>query len=254
MKRFSKADEKFHKQALDLIHSDRPLKHSEKLFIIENFQEASTGRSSADGAFFTPLDLVDDFCLEIYEGRKIIDLCAGIGNLSFGVFHNGYTKEITCVEVNYSYVEVGKRILPEANWLIGDITDESFVRGLGNDFKQIISNPPFGKIKSAKGDDVSWTGFNNSEFEYKAILVGSILAEVGSFILPQESCPYRYSGNTIMEFKKSKKLEKFEEETGIDMNFNAGIDTCAHQEKWKHKSVIVEIISVDYEEFRKKNK
>jgi len=46
-------------------------------------------------------------------------------------------------------VEVGKKIMPEANWIIGSIFD------LPNDriYDVAISNPPFGNIKTGRDID-----------------------------------------------------------------------------------------------------
>ncbi|TDD34616.1 hypothetical protein E1286_40665 [Nonomuraea terrae] len=47
-----------------------------------------------------------------------------------------------CVESNELYVEVGRRVLPEATWIVGDVFDVSSM-GLGM-FDCAISKPPSG--------------------------------------------------------------------------------------------------------------
>ena len=80
----------------------------------------------------------------------MIDLCAGIGILSFSYFHgiyHGVNPEITCVEINPDFVAIGKKLLPEANWICGDITDPDFIASLGS-FDFAYGNHPFCRIKS----------------------------------------------------------------------------------------------------------
>lgn len=60
-----------------------------------------------------PLDLASDFAIDVGTGR-VIDLCAGIGVLSYFVKErskwNSQPTEIICVERNHRYVEIGKNL------------------------------------------------------------------------------------------------------------------------------------------------
>ncbi|WP_185273877.1 class I SAM-dependent methyltransferase [Chryseobacterium indologenes] len=240
--KLSKEKIKLHNQAEEYLKKD-VLTFDEKLFILENWNEAATNINSSAGAFFTPIDLAKDFSLVIYEKANIVDLCAGIGMLSFFAYHHRNCK-VTCIELNPDYVRVGKKILPEANWINDSIT-EVLHYDLPK-FKQAISNPPFGKIKTGLiGDfDLKYKG---SEFEYITIGIASKIAEEGSFILPQQSTPFKYSGErNYSEVQPSKKLSKFFKETGFEMNLPIGIDTSVYLDTWNGVSPMCEVVDIDF--------
>ncbi len=51
------------------------------------------------------------------EGRRVVDIGAGIGRLAYGVLcaNRWSTRvQVTAVEINSDYVQVGQRLLPEA--------------------------------------------------------------------------------------------------------------------------------------------
>ena len=110
---------------------------------------------------------------------KIIDICAGIGILSFCKFHFQHHEPerlpaITCVEINPDYVRVGRKLLPEAEWICADIFD--VWQDLPRDFTTAIANPPFGNIRHA-GKAPRYSG---PEFEYKIIDIAGHLATYGA--------------------------------------------------------------------------
>lgn len=95
----------------------------------------------------------------------------------------------------------------------------------------------------------SYKGVN---FEYKVVEVASKVAKEGLFILPQNSTPFKYSGNRIYATTSSQKLEAFVEATGITFEFNCGIDTSAWQNQWRSVSPVCEIVTVDFTELHTK--
>ncbi len=240
MAKLTKQEIDKHKKVMDLIKSDKPLTFDQKWFILENYHEGATNINSLSGAFFTPVYLARDFALEIF-GSTVVDLCAGIGGLSFFAVNkydpNECPKEIVCVELNHDYIEVGKRVVPEATWIHSDVLayKPEII------FEQSISNPPFGKIKTSDQESLKYKG---SEFEYKVIEKASTISKYGSFILPQGSSGFKYSGTNYYERCEMQKYKKFNKETSIEILPGIGIDTSIYKDEWKGVSVITEIGNV----------
>lgn len=237
MSKISKDAAKRHKQALDLVHSDRHLTLDDRFFILENFHEGATNINGLAGAFFTPEGLARDFAIEVCNGKSLIDLCAGIGRLSFAC--RDRAKRIVCVEQNPDYAAVGMRVMPEAEWIVGDV----FTIGDIGHFKWAISNPPFGAIKTSSAFDGVYSG---ARFEYKLIELASRIADNGAFIIPQSSAPFRYSGRQSFKEEMDKECAKFVNQTGIVMGNNCGIDTALYKDEWKGVSPVCEIVVCEF--------
>lgn len=243
MAKLTKPQIKAHKEAEALIECGRRLTDDEKEFVLDNWQEAATHINSAVGAFFTPRALAADFAIEVNgsscEAGPCIDLCAGIGSLSYQVEHR--FSRMVCVEVNPDYARIGRRILPDAEWLVCSVFEPRVVQ-LGR-FSWAISNPPFGRIKA---DDYRGK-YSGTEFEYRVIEVASRIADFGAFILPQMSAPFRYSGQQSYREDESDKARKFREQTGIIMEPNCGIDTSIHRDQWRGVAPVCEIVVCEFE-------
>lgn len=240
--KLSKEKIKLHNQAEEYLKKD-VLTFDEKLFVLENWNEAATNINSSAGAFFTPVDLAKDFSLVIYEKANIVDLCAGIGMLSFFAYHYRNCK-VTCIELNPDYVRVGKKVLPEASWINDSITEVQKYNL--PKFQQAISNPPFGKIKTGLIGDLDLK-YKGSEFEYLTIDIASKIAKEGSFILPQQSTPFKYSGErNYKEVQPNSKLSKFMKETGFEMVLPIGIDTSVYLNDWNGVSPMCEVVDIDF--------
>lgn len=236
--KLTKPQIKAHQEVMALVDCGRPLKDFEKEFILDNFHEGATNINSVAGAFFTPRGLARDFALEV-NGGDVIDLCAGIGSLSYAVEQK--SDSLTCVEINPEYLKIGQRIVPEARWISASVFSEE-VANLGL-FDWAISNPPFGAVKE-DGFSGKYTG---SQFEFKVVELASRLAHFGAFILPQMSTPFRYSGQQCYREDVADKLKKFLEQTGISMEFNCGIDTAIFKDEWKGVSPICEIVICEFD-------
>jgi hypothetical protein len=237
--KLSKQQSKLHQQAMDLVHSDRRLTWDERKFILDNYVEAQGQLNSLAGAFFTPFGLANDFAIEVgggvLEGAGIVDLCAGIGALSFACQDKG--ADITCVEFCPAYVTVGRRVMPDAHWVESDV----FLADYGR-YAFAISNPPFGAIKGN-----SFAGkYTGGQFEYKVIELASRIADYGVFILPHMSAPFRYSGERNYREAEDDKARKFREQTGIVMEPNCGIDTAMYCSEWRSVSPVCEIVVCDF--------
>ncbi|MGV9268148.1 hypothetical protein ACWDRR_26185 [Kitasatospora sp. NPDC003701] len=191
MSKLPKDIAKLHQQAQGLVDLDRPLTHREREFVLDHWQESSTASNSLDGAFFTPPGLAAAFTIETTgpEVQRVLDLCAGIGRLAWSCMNDlaAPDREMVCVERNPLYVEVGRKVLPEARWICADIFD--LPSDLGR-FDMVISNPPYGFVERS-GDG---PGVRSRRFEYHALAVAAELAECGVFLIPQESAPFRFSG------------------------------------------------------------
>ncbi|MDQ1855728.1 hypothetical protein [Chryseobacterium sp. WLY505] len=240
--KLSKEKIKLHNQAEEYLKKD-VLTFDEKLFVLENWNEAATNINSSAGAFFTPVGLAKDFSLTIYENSNVVDLCAGIGILSFFAYHYRNCK-VTCIELNPQYVTVGKKILPEATWINGSITDfDNYNLPM---FDQSFSNPPFGKIKTGLRRDLD-INYKGNEFEYITINIAAKISNSGSFILPQMSTLFKYSGQRFYnEVEPSLKLQKFIKETKFKMELAIGIDTSYYLEDWKGVKPLCEIVHIEF--------
>ena len=237
MAKLTKAETKRHNQIQELLHSDRPLTYDEKIFIIENFHEGSNTNNAELGAFFTPLSLAWDFAIDACSHGSVVDLCAGIGGLSFCVFHRHKPREMLCIELNRSYYELGKRILPEATWIHGD----ALTTPVDKFYDMAISNPPFGKIKTS---DYTLKKYTGAEFEYKIMERAMEIAECGCFLIPQMSANFKYSKNRYFEWVQSAKCKKFLDQTGFDMHPGCGVDTGYYLEDWNGVKPLCEIVEL----------
>jgi predicted RNA methylase len=232
MGRISKVVQKKHKEAMDLVYSDKKLSAEDRFFVFEHYHEGASNLNGLAGAFFTPYGLAKELAIEV-QGKRIIDLCAGIGMLGF-VVTNGRQEylDLTCIEINTEYCEVGKRLVPWAKWYCKDVTE---INALNNKFDVAISNPPFGNLNG------------KSMFELEVVRIASTVAKTGVFLLPQESTPFRFSGQQNYEEKVTDKVQKWMDDTKIELDFNCGIDTSSYKNEWKGVKPTVEIICAEFE-------
>lgn len=232
---------KLHKDAVALARAGRRLTLDERDFVLANFHEGAEHMNGLAGAFFTPPGLARDFSIEVPETGRVLDLCAGIGALSFECEREG--REIVCVELNPAYVEVGRAVLPSATWVNADAFDLAAYADLGP-FDIVIANPPFGTVpvERFKG---KYTG---GLFEFRLIELASWIAKRGVFVLPQMSTPFRYSGQPTYREEEADRCRTFREQTGIVMEMNCGIDTSTYRAEWKGVSPVCEIVICDFTE------
>lgn len=245
MAKLTKAEAKAHNAACELLTKDR-LTENDKEFVYRNWHEGATHVNSSAGAFFTPFDMAFDVAIDVY-GAHIIDLCAGIGVLSYAVYCRSQWDEkrarITCIERNPDYVAVGKKLLPEATWICADVFDVLDM-GLGR-FEGAVSNPPFGAVQR---DGRSSPGYTGATFEYHVIDIASRLAKYGTFIVPQMSAGFKYSGARNYTRDTEGKAVEFQEKTGLHMDVGCGVDTEFYRKDWKGVSPLCEIVCVDFTE------
>lgn len=253
MAKLTKAQRKAHAEAEAILTKDR-LSDDEKQFVFENWHEGAEHINGAMGAFFTPYDLAADFGIDAQcSNGRMIDLCAGIGILSYFPHYRGQwgndTPEIACIEANPRYVEVGKKLLPEGRWICADVFDwRSWWRDEldGAMFDVAISNPPFGTVKR-QGTGPRYRG---REFEFHVMDIASEIADRGVFIVPQQSAPFRYSGSQEFRRLETGRGIEFEQATGLYLDIGCGIDTAYYRDAWKDTSVLCEVVTVDFTEAR----
>lgn len=243
MAKLSKAKFKLHQQAEDIL-TKPTLTTEDKWFVLENWDPSAKHINSADGAFFTPLELANSFACMLGHPGSIIDLCAGIGALSYActpVYDTPH--RMVCVEKNPDYVRVGRKIVPHAEWIEGDVfdvLDMGLHTGAAGRFDAAIGNPPFGKI--AKGGK-SAPGVA-ADFEFHVVAIGMAMADYGQFILPQMSAGFTYSGRTRYERAKDGKAFAFQQKHGFHFDC-VSIDTDFARSLWKGTAPATEVVSVE---------
>lgn len=241
MSKLTKPQIKAHRRAIEILAQD-VLSEDDAEFVIDNWMESAEHINSAAGAFFTPLELARNFAIEVGGGR-VIDLCAGIGALSYAVAEHNNRRgvELVCIEINPAYVEVGRKLVPSATWIVGDALT-AHEMGLGR-FDFAISNPPFGGIPR----ECSAPRYRGKHFEYHVIDVASQMARSGAFIVPQMSAGFRYSGEPCFTREVEGRARDFEKLTGLELHSSCGIDCSFARDLWRGVAPKVEIVCIDFE-------
>lgn len=224
----SRRAQKKHEITVKLLASKTKFTHAETVQVFQDYQEGATNLNSLAGAFFTPYDLARDFAIEV-TGNSIIDLCAGIGCLSYACTNSDIKNKLTCIELNPEYVAIGKKLVPWANWHCRDVTE---IKELDTKSKYdvAIANPPFGNIGG------------HSMFDLEVVRIASKIAKHGVFILPQMSTPFRYSGCRDYSEEITDKLARWMGKNNIEFEMNCGIDCNQYIDSWKSVKPIVEIV------------
>jgi len=238
MAKLSKPQARAHLEAEKILKKDR-LSLDERIFVLENWREDAAHLTGMAGAFFTPPDMARTFAVEVPDRcDSLIDICAGIGGLSFwATLDYREVGRVVCIELNPAYAEIGRKIVPEAQWIVGDALTMD-LSALGH-FSVAISNPPFGRPATRAA------GVRHN-FEFAVIERASRLADLGVFIVPQTSAPFEYSGHQNFRSRPSESYEKFRRETGIALSPNCGIDTALWRNEWHGAAPTVEIVIADF--------
>ncbi len=238
MAKLTKAQFQLHLDAEALLGKDK-LSVEDREFVLEHWDPSAAHVNSAAGAFFTPLELATSFACMLGHPGSIIDLCAGIGALSYACTPiYGEPPRMVCVEKNPDYVRAGRKIVPHATWIEGDVFD-LLEMDLGR-FDAVISNPPFGRVakgaKSAPGV--------RGDFEFHVVALGMTVAEHGQFILPQLSAGFTYSGKS--HYRRATEGKAFDFQAKHGFHFKAcSIDTEFARDAWKGTAPATEVVSVE---------
>jgi len=207
--KISRADSKLHDQAMDLIHSDKTLTQDEIEFCLENFNPMATHDVGKGGIFFTPIEMARSFAQVVAPNGRIIDLCAGIGLLSWALLENDrfsprQITEIVAVEIDNEFAEIGKRLLPEVTWICGSIFDQELVSSLGR-FDYAIGNPPYGNIPNKKEAD--WMSFKGPAQFMAAEIAFRVSANGCMFIVPEGDTEYDLKRNRPRKNANADRLK-----------------------------------------------
>lgn len=185
MGKITRIESKAHDDALALLSMTRALTHDEREFVFRNYNPMATNNVGKAAIFFTPFDLASDMMLYLdgIKGR-LLDAFAGIGVLGYQAWirYQRELHELVCVEINPEFVEVGKKVLPEATWVWGDMFDLNLVAGLGL-FNQAVSNPPYGSVATTQ--ETSWLKYKGPA-QLKAAEIFLRITDAGAtMILPR---------------------------------------------------------------------
>jgi hypothetical protein len=171
----------------------------------------------------------------------VVDACAGIGALSYANFVSDEQKtRYVCIEANPDFVRVGKRILPEAEWICGDAFSQKTWEKIGK-VDEVISNPPF--IRNIKSDfkPPLISGKNSI---YLMAEIAMRYAKRAIFIVDQASCPFKMSGVSFLTPQKDcRNYDIFNERTGISFE-PTSFDTSVYLKEWVGVQVQVEVVTV----------
>jgi hypothetical protein len=148
--KLTKPESKAHEEALKIAAQDR-LSEDEKEFVLKFFHPGANHNIGVHGVFFTPLALAHDLAAVHGGGGRMIDACAGIGALAWSLLcqRGAEISELVCIELNPEFARIGRKILPEAQWITGDVFAELPRAGV---FDSGVSNPPFGAMQVAHRD------------------------------------------------------------------------------------------------------
>lgn len=239
-----------HAAALKLLDQERPLTGDECEQVFRDWHPGAINDQTSNGVFFTPVSLAMDFHLEVPQGGRVVDLCAGIGTLAyFATGRHWYEQtrpryeRIICVERNPAFVAVGRRLLPEATWICGDVIDREIWQQIGAvDFA--FCNPPFGQMMESPFNAPRYHG---GEAEFKVLDVATMLAPSGAAIIPRMSAPFDSVGS--FDRRPSPKYRAFHHAVGATLDGGVGIDPEYHRGGWKGVSPSVEIVTWDFENY-----
>lgn len=237
---------KQHEAAIELLKKDE-LTEEDKEFVINHWQPRAHAKTKYS-AFYTPTDLVHSVAIEANVQQPkdvhILDLAAGIGSLAFAVSRvigsdRSRKVHLTCVELDATSIAVGKKVLPEAEWIEMDLSySHQFAELPKADL--FVSNPPFGSLPR------NMVGGNTAQhlWEYYIAQMGMTRCWYGVMIVPANVLPWRLSGKQTFEEVANPRYEKWSQATGLRLSPNCGIDTTIG-EQFLATNITVEIACVE---------
>lgn len=269
MARATKAELDKHEEAEQLIFgTDRQLTIDETDFVYDNWLPYVATRVDVSGAFFTPYPIAMVLAQHTAQEGRVVDLCAGTGILIWAMLcRAGWGRPdyssfegFVAVEFSETYVTVGKRLLPEVEWITGDVFDIDLLYKIGR-FDHAVTNPPFGRVRANKGK-ASWLKYQGDN-ALMVVEVGLRIADTLVAILPQNILPYEcqrgygctqwrghydYKSCTFMPRKEyaPKECQQFTNVYPSAYFYHSSQD-LAEVGEWKGANPRVEIVSVEFD-------
>lgn len=245
--KLSKLQRKQHGEAESLLSLGRTLKEDERMFVLDHWLPGATGDPGIHGVFFTPRSIAESISYYPSEG-PVIDACAGIGRLAFHCWlaskwsnHPKFT--LTCVEFNSNYVEVGRRVLPEAEWIRADLTDYAASLDGKRPFREAISNPPYGKVPTLR----EWRGYTGPAHLVAAAVLGDITRYGGWMIVPEADIAqsFRSQGRVVEDSSFYQKFRAARPDLSLS---HYSHDFSQYRSEWMGASPNVTLADLDIRE------
>ena len=240
MQRVTKEAAKRHRRAEEMLQQ-RELSTDERAFVLEHWTPRAAHIVGETGAFFTPPRLAWDLAVMAHNNGRNVDLCAGIGHLARALLDHEPQASLTCIELNPAFVEVGRKVVPEATWVQGDVFNPDTYADLQR-FDYAVSNPPFGNVRSKTAAD--WLIFKGSVSAGLMTMQQSV-----AVILPAMSCDFQYSGQRGHTKKKNLPANAarfFKALPGVTMDC-LSVDCAMYRDEWDGTAPAVELLDVSME-------
>lgn len=272
MAKISKQDLKVQKEVQELLWSKPTLTLDETEFIYENYNPSMDDNITEHGVFFTPLELAQDFNIFTSKKGHIVDVCSGIGMLSYKLicyaYYQNNIESLTLVEYSPKFTEIAKKLISPLsaynedrrsftiNFVCADAyasdTWKNLISSLplsaDGKYNLMISNPPYGtcpkEYKDKYSDHLKYFG----ERELMAVELALKYSRDANFIIPPGSSDVQFSGRPYMDTRESRKLTRFRKVLGEDYFFKFeidGVDTSIYKDDWKGTSILTECVSIN---------
>lgn len=127
------------------------------------------------GQFYTPLEMASQALSYIapFEGARILEPCAGIGNLLYPLLPDAGYIHVDAYEMEGTCVKVGRKLFPWVNWrheIPFDHLDEIEGR-----YDFVVLNPPFGTMRGmVPGENMSQGRAKRSEHIFMELAVRAL--------------------------------------------------------------------------------
>lgn len=211
--KITKAETKNHQAAEEILNQVSTISHPDREFVYRHWHPGANHLQGVNSAFFTPWNLAKALILGVrFQDDVVIDLAAGHGMLMYQYYRTicydilRKQPRMICVELNPEYVKIGQKLLPEAEWIRGDIFQAQTWESLGlPDNADILANPPYQTFKKAEyPSGERWLSYYGRGSLMAAEVALRLSTRGGAMILPQATVlPFQFSG---IEFSKDVEM------------------------------------------------